>query len=57
MKLNGVDVIVKCHQTRDIQEIRTFLESMEKDVVDVKVSAYHYVDNSPRFIAVVFCKA
>ncbi len=56
MNLNGQVVLPTIHKTRDEQEVRTFLESINEEVVKVDVTPYQVLDNVVEYLVVVYTK-
>lgn len=56
MKLNGIDVMPVVHETRDAQEIKKFMESVNEDVVEVSITPYAKEPNVVKYLVILFVK-
>lgn len=56
MNLNGQNVLVTVHETKDAQEIKSYLESIDEEIVNVDVTPYTIQENSVKYLVVVYTK-
>ena len=56
MKFNGIDVIPVVHEVSDEQAIKTYLESVNEDVLAIDITPYAKEPNVIRYLIVIFVK-